>query len=391
MRVLFAPQAGALGIGGITRCLAIAHHAAVRGHAVAFCAPEGYPLLDLHFQGACFDVPRPIPPRPIGAGEAQSFAESLLLRGMAEPDYLTAAVAAERCAIRQFRADAVVTENQPTVAIAARAEGIPFVATAATINLRAFAASALAAPGVEATVSDAYRLACRALDVPEPESVEDLLHGQAALNVAPTAEVLEPLLNTLPRLHYVGPLLFAPVELAPAPTFTPNDAEVRILVYLSAGAVTVEALLPVLAEALPPPRYAILVAARDEVVGERRLPYCDGNITVARLPGMSRAMQQTDLVVTRGGQNALMACLLAGRPVVGVPGTSSEPNFNLRVLEAHGVAAVLDGVPSVHALAEAATRLLDGATAERSAALGRILRRQGGPAEVVRLLESLVS
>lgn len=40
MRILFAPLAGAYGMGGITRCLAVAEQAVMRGHQVALLAPE---------------------------------------------------------------------------------------------------------------------------------------------------------------------------------------------------------------------------------------------------------------------------------------------------------------------------------------------------------------
>ena len=46
MRILFMPQAGALGIGGMTRCLAIAEEAQLWGHHVGFfCRPDIQPML----------------------------------------------------------------------------------------------------------------------------------------------------------------------------------------------------------------------------------------------------------------------------------------------------------------------------------------------------------
>ncbi|GII66296.1 hypothetical protein Skr01_63810 [Sphaerisporangium krabiense] len=389
MRVLFAPLAGAAGVGAVTRCLAVAEQAVMRGHRVAFLAPAGYPMLGDHPLGATYAVPRPRRPATVRDGNYATFAEALWVRGMAEPGYLDAAVTAERAAIEAFRPDVIFTEWQATLAVSARLTGVPLVATIATPDV-----TRLVGGGEEDTafrhVQDAYAALCRAHGLEAPDCVERLLHGGGTLNVAPTVPALEPLPATLPGTLYAGPLLFAPLELAGAPA-PPADGVRRVVVYLSAGTVTIEDLLPELADAFPPPAHDVLVAAREDRVGGHVLPHTFGNVTVTRTPGITRALAGADLLVTRGGQNSLMAAMLAGVPVVGVPGDHVEPRYNLAVLEAHGAARVLGGVPTSAELKEAAGHLAATAAAERARRLGALLRDTPGPYGVVRAMESLAS
>ncbi|WEH37239.1 hypothetical protein PZB75_30055 [Streptomyces sp. AM 4-1-1] len=388
MRILFEPIGGALGIGAITRCLAMAQAATMRGHQVGFLAPDGYPLIDELDLGERFRAPFPERTAElVGSGEADGFTEAVLIRGMAQPDYVRAAVDAEVSAYRTFRPDIVVTEMQPTVPIAAHITGIPFACTVQSPNLAAFTGPS-DRPELCAQVEATFAALAREHGLPAPNSLEGLLHQRAAVNIAPTAEVLEPALGSLPRTRYVGPVLLPSLELAPAPRY--DDAEIRILVYLSFGALTLDTFLPVIAKAFPVPRHSVIVAARDKDVGGREVPFRQDNVIVARTPGITRLLQDTDLVITRGGQNALMAALLAGVPVIGTPGRSSEPIFNLGALQAHGAALTLLDEPNSDDLADAADTLLSRNAGQHAARLGELLRRHGGPVEAVEALEQAV-
>ncbi|KOX11399.1 glycosyltransferase [Streptomyces sp. NRRL B-3648] len=387
MKILFEPLGGALGIGAITRCLAMAQAAVMRGHRVAFLAPDGYPLVDELALGPRFPAPAPVrPPELVGTGEADGFTEAVLIRGMAQPDYAERAIAAELDAYRTFAPDIVVTEMQPTVPIAAHLTGIPFACTISSPNLSLFTATPRS-PGRLEEVEATYTSLCERHGVP-PAPLEELLHHRAALNIAPTAEVLEPALGAVPRTRFVGPVLLPSLELAPAPAYPAGST--RVLVYLSFGAVKLAEFLPVVGKAFPGPEFSVVVAAREPSVAGRTVPFRQDNIVVAPTPGMTRLLSDTDLLITRGGQNALMAALLAGVPVIGTPGRSPEPIYNLGTLEAHGAARTLLDEPTADDLVQAAQALLDGKAARRAARLGDLLRRHGGATEAVQALEETV-
>lgn len=137
-------------------------------------------------------------------------------------------------------------------------------------------------------------------------------------------------------------------------------------------------------KAFPGPEFSVVVAAREPSVAGRAVPFQQDNIVVAPTPGMTR------LLITKGGQNALMAALLVGVPVIGTPGRSPEPIYNLGTLQAHGAARTLLDEPTADDLSQAAHALLDGKAARRAARLGDLLRRHGGATEAVQALEETV-
>ncbi|GAA2776648.1 hypothetical protein GCM10010521_64190 [Streptomyces rameus] len=103
MKILSEPLGGALGIGAITRCLAMAQAAVMRGHQVAFLAPDGHPTVDEGRSAPRFPAPAPVrPPELVGTGEADGFTEAVRIRGMAQLHYAERAIAAELDPYRMF-------------------------------------------------------------------------------------------------------------------------------------------------------------------------------------------------------------------------------------------------------------------------------------------------
>ena len=114
---------------------------------------------------------------------------------------------------------------------------------------------------------------------------------------------------------------------------------------------------------------------------ERELPQ---NVTVRLRAPLLRLLQQAAPFVSGGGYNAIMAALLTGTPVVGLPG---------RVVNVRRVAALHAGVlvpglpvPAEHAIA-AMRRVLDDRTFTSGArAAGAVLRALPGPIGVAEVL-----
>lgn len=391
MRFLFEPLAGAMGLGGITRCLALAQAAALRGHVVAFHS-QPYPLLERYPIAPRFDSVIPTRPRPITDPQSASFNEALSLRGVHQPDYLRAAIESELKTIEQFQADVLVTEWQPSVPIAAAAAGIPFVATLATTELSALVGHSCSADEPFAQVNSDVATVAAEYGITGVESVDELLHTRSLVNIAPTVPELEPLLTGVPRTHFVGPLLFAPLELQAPDGFGQQierqQATKKVLVYLGAGAVSVASMVEVLAEAFPAPDYDVLIAAREHEIAGRAVPFQHGSVAVAHEPGLTAALQDCDVAILRGSQNAVAACLMAGVPIVGLPGTrDSEPLYNMEVLQAHGCGKMLRGTPSAAEVAEAARAVMSDGSAARAGRLGALLRGKGGPTEAISVIE----
>ena len=382
MRILFEPLAGAIGLGAITRCMALAEQAVMRGHTVAFHA-QPYPLIENHPLGRRYDAPVPVKPSPGGDPQSSSFNEAIHIRGLADPGYLETAVRAELETIEDFRPDVMVTEWQPTVPISAERGGIPFAATLATTELATLIGEPAAPEYAHVNTNVAH--ACSTFGVEPADTLEELLHTRSAVNIAPTMPMWEPMLAGVPRTKYVGPVLYPPLELCPTPEVPGHR---KAVVYVGAGAVRMTDLVPILGKAFPEPDWGVLVAAREDELDGAPLPVCRGNVVVAHEPGFTAALRGADVVVARGSQNAVAACLLAGVPIVGTPGTrDAEPLFNLRIMQAHGVARTVIGEPTAEAIAEATDALLSDGAAARASQLGAMLRQHGGALDAVRELE----
>src|SRR5437899_2700978 len=118
MRILFMPMVGALGIGGMTRCLAVATEAALWGHEIGFfCSPKVFPLLQ-NIDAAIFEAPIPPPPENIAAPD-HNLSDGIRIRRMDDLSYIETTVKAELAAYLSFRPDIIFTEFQPTAAISA--------------------------------------------------------------------------------------------------------------------------------------------------------------------------------------------------------------------------------------------------------------------------------
>ncbi|MFD4557866.1 glycosyltransferase [Streptomyces sp. NPDC058469] len=386
MRILFEPIAGAVGLGAITRCLALAQAAALRGHSVAFHA-QPYPLLEDFPVGDRYDAVIPTRPRPLTDPQSSSFSEALGIRGLSRPDYLREAVRAELKTIEQYRPDVIVTEWQPSVPIAAHAAGVPFVATLATTELSRLAGRPLGADAPFHEVDGDIVGVAREYGIDDCTSVDELLHLRSLANIAPTVPELEPLLTGVPHTHFVGPLLFPPLELR-RPDIPAQRADKKILVYLGAGAVSVPSMVNVLGEAFPAPEYDVLVAAREREIDGATLPLRRGSVAIAHEPGLMAALQDCSVAVLRGSQNAVAASLMCGVPIVGLPGDrDSEPMYNMQVIEAHGCGRLLAGMPSPAEIATAAAQVMADGSAERAGSLGALLRGKGGPSEAITVIE----
>lgn len=332
MRILVAPQAGSLGLGGLSRCRAIVREAAIRGHHVAvLCRSE----VMSWFSGiaeTAFEIPVP---HIRGYGSAPNFrlADSVYIRGMDESAYVVAAIATELAAYTKWRPDVVFTENQFTVAVSARIARIPYVATAASANLGGFSSPLYMDAAPPLPVELAYNGILDEHGLDGAGDIGGIVHNTASLNIAPTLHELEPALHGLPNIAYVGPILDSSIELGELPRSLAGEfSKAPVYVYLSVGVLEPEDFLPVLAEVSQLSNHSFWVATRRAEVGGRTTPFSVGGVHVFdRLPGLT-LMKVAKATIVRSGQNALMAAALVGRPVIGFAGHSAEADFNLRSL-----------------------------------------------------------
>lgn len=393
MRILFMPQAGALGLGAYTRCLGVAHEAELRGHEVAFfCRKEMVERLQRRSLRV-FEAPFPPPPDQTAAQEF-GLANSIRIRKMDDQVYLHKTIEAERAVYDSWRPDIIFTENQFSAAISAQLSGLPLLSTAAWVNHPDFESPLYKEEDRVAGVEDAFNNILRAYALPSIKDVFELIHGRSALNIAPTLPELEPQLKGFPNLHFVGSLLDPGMELGAIPEMLLDvPPDLLIYVYLSVGLLSPKQYVPALMSSFSKTKFTVAVAIREGTYRGRKLPQQFGNIFLFNyLPGL-RIIRRSAVVLARGGQNTLMACLLAGTPVIGFAGRSSEADFNIRQLTKLG-AALHGEVMDFHSghlrtLVEAA--IGNSQLQKQQIMLGNKARQRGGSHTVLQLIEGLLS
>ena len=117
---------------------------------------------------------------------------------------------------------------------------------------------------------------------------------------------------------------------------------------MSVGDLTPDLYIPELIKAFHKKPYNVFVSLRESEYNGAALPIQYENVHICRLlPGMSMA-RRSCVVITRGGQNTMMSCMLAGVPVVGFPGNNApvllEQNCQiLGKLSKTNICLVMDG------------------------------------------------
>lgn len=337
MKILFVPQSGALGIGGITRCLSVAQEMSIWGHDIAFLSkPTVRDIanrLDINYYDAI------IPPLPIRTGIIPyKLADHIRIRQMDDLHYINASVDRELEVFNNFKPDVVFTEYQFTTAISCKIANIPLLSTVSWHTHPEFIAPQFGTTAYSFDVEINYNKILKKHGLKEIYNISDLLINSSVLNIAPTIPELEPQLKSLPNVLYVGSLLFSGIEVSNFPISIITNNSKNIFVYMSVGELSPDYYIPELIKAFHRKPYNVFVSLRENQYNGLPLPLSIGNIHIHQLlPGISM-IRRSDLVITRGGQNTMMSCMLAGVPVIGFPGNNAEPDYNLTVIQNKGAA-----------------------------------------------------
>ncbi len=392
MRILFMPMAGALGIGGMTRCLAVATDAALWGHEIGFfCSPKVFPLLQ-NIDAAIFEAPIPPPPENIAAPD-HNLSDGIRIRRMDDLSYIETTVEAELAAFLSFRPDIIFTEFQPTAAISAAIASLPLVSTASWATHPDFSSPSYEESQNIIGVAKNFNIVLEKYNLDSIQNIAELTNFRSALNVAPTIPELDPHVAKFPNLHYVGSLLYPGIELGAIPSeLLQNEQYQLIYVYRATGALEPEKYIPELTEAFSSLSFNIAVVLRADSYLGKKLPLRIGNIFLYRLlPGLT-IIRRSSVVITRGGQNTLMSCMLAGTPIVGFTDDHAEGNFNTDGVVRLGAGLKCDD-NEFHAvkLREMIDRVIsDTSYRERAWAIGDKIRTYGGSHATLQLMSKLM-
>ena len=336
----------------------------------------------------------PIPPiRGYGAAPNFRLADSIVIRGMDDIGYLRKTVSAEINLYRSLKPDVIVTENQFSSAISSTVASVPLVTTAASVNLVSFSSPLYREAESIIGVERNFNIIRKEYGLAEISTITELYHGGSMINLAPTLYEIEPELSQLPNILYVGPLLDSSTEIGPLPKeFEKSTNASAVYVYMSVGTLAPNEYVPILCEISESTGIVFIVALREREYQGNGLPHKIGSVHLFEtVPGLI-TIKLCAVVITRGGQNTLMGCILAQRPVLGFPGRSAEADFNLRSVKgfleiARYPTADFSSARLENLIAEATRR----STSPEYAILAKKLRSAGGARAVLDAIERSVA
>lgn len=340
MRLLLYPLLGGKGLGIITRSLAIAEEAILRGHVVGVICTRSLEGVYKSLGVTTFTIePPPISlDLPSRIADFNSFLAS---HGYGSLSTFERIVSSENIVIDTFKPDLIFSEFQPTVRISSAMHSIPLASIATWPFHPEFNADE---SNINNNIVECANQILENNDQSRIEHMGELGFLRSELLIAPLSSKLEPDLNKYSKdVLFVGSLLSSSLELGEISYDLLRwiDRQDVIFIYLSSGSinagnsiVAIEKFSKVINK-----RYGakIVFAVGRDYLGKHpnllKLPSPTNSLYVVEtVPGMS-FLAHVNFVITRGGPNSIVASLLANCPMIVIPGEHSEPIYFGNIIE----------------------------------------------------------
>jgi UDP:flavonoid glycosyltransferase YjiC (YdhE family) len=375
-------------LGSISRCLAIAEVLREQGHQTLFLTNS---LSADHVARFGFDhLVGAMPPPPGQFHPMHDLADVAVYLNLTDEQYIRQALQREWEAVERFKPDVLVSEFKLTAPITVARAGLPLVSTACTPAMPDFKSYLYQGePRLDHTKALAgFNKVLDEFGQQAISHVAELFYGRSQVKLAPTSRDMEPALEQIPGLHYVGYLLHHAMEQGDLPEElqAPARESRLVFVYLSTGELGPKAYTKVLPQAFEGTRFHVAVATGDHP-DLPELPPETENLSYHRfLPGMSM-LEASCAYISHGGQNSVVSAMLAGVPSLLFPGGDFERYFNSRQAAGLGAARNLpisDFIPEK--LRNHLGELLQSGCAVKALANGQRLRALGGPHRATELV-----
>lgn len=333
IKVLMMPSPPTSGsIGSTTKAIGIAKKLREKGCDVRFVM--GGKLGELIENNYFYSYPAPQPVHRVEVSQINSFTDFMQWTGLSDQTYIEEAVKAEIKAMEDFRPDVIFAETRATAAISSKYMKIPSV----------MVASWPCAPDFEANKNsksqfENFNKTIEYYDGKVVGNEAELIFLRADVKLAPTLPELEPQLQNVDGVRYVGYMLDVEEDKETICNFE-NKEYPQIFIYLSVGAISPQIYQQVINEAFKDQPYNVICALgyhydiKDKPKDSPNIKYYD-YISAASV------MKNTDLVIFHGGQDTMMTCLLNGVPGIVIPGKHFERGYNATQLEKTGAAKIL--------------------------------------------------
>jgi hypothetical protein len=295
--------------------------------------------------------------------------------GMADPQYVGAALQAESDAVKRFKPNVIFAETCPTAAITASASDIPSVMIGSWPGHPDFPSNQKSTGKNLGTFN--YHL--KRLGLPLINNIAELLYLRATVKVAPTIPELEPEMQAVPGVRFVGYSLDTEYE---ASRLTAECREwikrPLLFIYLSVSALPPGLYFDIITDSFKNSPYQVLCACGFHY-NIQELPAPSDQIRFEKYVPTQAIIKDTALVIFHGGQDTMLTALLHGLPSICIPGRHFERRYNAEQLERLGAAKIL----SLHAfrpkrLPAVVAEVLNGSCRDISQRLAEKLRFEYG-------------
>ncbi len=332
-KVLMMPSTPTSGsIGSTTKAIGIGKKLREKGCDVRFVM--GGKLAELIEDNQFYSYPAPQPIHRTIMGEINSFTDFMQWTGLSEYSYIKDAVKAEIHAIQDFQPDVIFAETRPTAAISSRFMNIPSVMVASWPCAPNFEANKNSKSQVEG-----FNKVLKYYHQPLVKSETELIFSRADVKLAPTLPELEPQLQQMDGVKYVGYMLDIEENKKTVCKFE-NEAYPQIFIYLSVGAIPPKIYQWVIDETFKNQPYNVICGMGYHYDIDRK-PNDSENIRYYDYISAASIIKNTDLVIFHGGQDTMMTTLLNGVPSIVIPGKHFERGYNAQQLEKTGATKIL--------------------------------------------------
>ena len=332
-KVLMMPSPPTSGsIGSTTKAIGIGRKLKEKGCDVRFVM--GGKLAELIQSNNFYSYPAPQPIHNVDVSEINSFTDFIQWTGLSDHLYIEEAVKAEIKAMKDFQPDVIFAETRPTATISSKFMNIPSVMVASWPCYPEFEANKNSKSQVEG-----FNKVLKYYNQPLVESETELIFTRADVKIAPTLPELEPQLQHIDGVKYVGYMLDLKEEKQTICEFE-NKENPQIFIYLSVSAIPPKIYQQVIDETFKDQPYNIIcgLGYHDDISCK---PNNSANIKYYDYISAASVIKNTDLMIFHGGQDSMMTSLLNGVPSIVIPGRHFERAFNAVQLEKTGATKIL--------------------------------------------------
>ena len=334
MRILLIPFSGGLGLGPLTRCLAIAEEGKKRGHKVAFlCKPFFKKITETR---GFLSYLSPEPKHIRRNLPKYRLADLALEYGLLNLEYLQKAIKQELAIIKTFRPNIIFTETQFSINFSSKISGIPWSTAISWTDHAKFRSSLYKTFSIYPHHLDQINRLASQYNISPYGDLCDLAFERAHIKIAPTSPELQPELLSFPNVHFVGSLLSETLENQGNNIELPiNIYWPSIYVYMSPGEIPARQWIHTICNAFSKQSYNVIVMLSPLKNIPRHLPNFP-NIHFLGLAPARKFIRLSDVVITHGGGNTMVNALLNNKPLLIFPHNYAERHYNGCAIERLG-------------------------------------------------------